>query len=188
MSAQNVLTLWSDSLVNKDSVNILRTVCENLAFPLEANETEQVKTLIDTFLSRDDGVGLAAPQIGILKRIIIFRNKGFETREWSKQPEDYDILINPKITQQVGDLVTALEGCLSCPDVQVEVARFPEIKVRAYDTNGNKLSKRYTDYVARIVQHEMDHLEGKLILDHNGMIYYPKAKQAFFDNLFGAEE
>ena len=187
MSVQNVITLWSDDLVNKDSVEILRTTCENLAIPPGAEETEQIKALIDTFLNRNDGVGLAAPQIGILKRIIIFRNKGFEEKEWSKQPEDYDILVNPRITQQHGELVTALEGCLSCPDIQVEVARFPEIKVRAYDTRGNKFSKRYTDYVARIVQHEMDHLEGKLILDHNGMLYYPKAKQSFFDNLFRSE-
>jgi len=188
MSVQNVLTLWSDNLVNKDSVKILRTTCENLAIPLDANGAEQIKMLVDTFLSRDDGVGLAAPQIGIPKRIIIFRSRDFEKRDWSKQPEDYDILVNPKITQQRGELVTALEGCLSCPDIQIEVSRFPEIKVRAYDANGNKISKRYTDYVARIVQHEMDHLDGKLILDHSGVVYYPKSKQAFFDSLFHLEE
>jgi len=188
MSVQNILTLWSDDLVNQDSVNILRTSCDDLAVPVDLEGAEQIKMLVDAFLSRDDGVGLAAPQIGILKKVIIFRNKGFEQREWSKQPEDYDILINPRITQQRGDLVNALEGCLSCPDIQVEVARFPEIKVRAYDAEGNKISRRYTDYVARIVQHEMDHLEGKLILDHEGMLYYPQSRQDFFDKLFNADE
>ncbi|MDR2862028.1 MAG: peptide deformylase [Syntrophobacterales bacterium] len=188
MSEQNVLTLWSEELVNEDAVKTLRASCDDLAIPVDAKGTEQIKMLVDTFFSRDDGVGLAAPQIGILKKVIIFRNKGFEKREWSKEPDDYDVLINPRITQQRGDLVNALEGCLSCPDVQVEVARFPEIKVRAYDAKGNKISKRYTDYVARIVQHEIDHLEGKLILDHDGALYYPKAKQAFFDSLFHFEE
>jgi peptide deformylase len=147
-----------------------------------------VKTLVDAFLCRDDGVGLAAPQIGLLKRIIIFRNKGFDERNWSKKPEDYEVLINPRITQARGELVTALEGCLSCPDIQVEIARFPEIKLRAYDRTGHKISKRYNDYAARVVQHEMDHLEGKLIIDHGGMIYYPKKRQSFFDRIFQPEK
>ena len=188
MSDQKIYTLCSDDQIDEESIRILRTTCEDLSLPLNREEQEMVRTLVDTFLTRDDGVGLAAPQIGILKRIVVFRNKGFDERNWSKKPEDYEVLINPRITQARGDLVSALEGCLSCPDIQVEIARYPEIKLRAYDGKGNKIAKRYSDYVARVVQHEMDHLEGKLIIDHGGALYYPKKKQAFFDKIFQPEK
>lgn len=188
MSDKKIYTLWSDDRINEESIGILRATCEDLPLPLNAEGEEMVRTLIDTFLTRDDGVGLAAPQIGFLKRIIVFRNKGFDERSWSKKPEDYEVLINPRITQARGDLVSALEGCLSCPDIQVEIARYPEIKLRAFDRKGNKIAKRYIDYAARVVQHEMDHLEGKLIIDHGGALYYPKKKQVFFDKIFQPEE
>ena len=76
------------------------------------------------------------------------------------------------------------EGCLSCPEIQVEISRSPEIKVRALNEKGEKISKRYLDYVARVVQHELDHLDGKLIVDYEGAIYYPKKKQEFYEKLF----
>jgi peptide deformylase len=76
------------------------------------------------------------------------------------------------------------EGCLSCPDIQVEVSRFSEIKVRGLNVKGEKVSKKYADYVARVVQHEIDHLDGKLIVDYEGDIYYSQNRQAFFGKLF----
>jgi len=91
------------------------------------------------------------------------------------------LLVNPRITQTRGEKVTAAEGCLSCPDVQVEISRFPEIKIRALDIKGGKINKRYLDYVARVIQHEIDHLDGRLIVDY-GDIYYPKDKQLFLKN------
>ncbi|MGZ3596732.1 MAG: peptide deformylase, partial [Syntrophales bacterium] len=138
----------------------------------------------DAFLSMDEAAGLAAPQIGISKKIIIFRNKGFNEKGWSKSEGDYELLINPRITQARGEMVTATEGCLSCPEIQVEVSRFPEIKVKAFDISGRKINKRYTDYVARVAQHEIDHLEGKLIIDCEGPLYIPKQKQEFFERTF----
>ncbi len=62
--------------------------------------------------------------------------------------------------------------------------RFPEIKVRALNEKGEKISKRYLDWTARVVQHEIDHLDGKLIVDYEGTLYYPKSKQALIDKLF----
>ena len=95
-----------------------------------------------------------------------------------------EVLINPRITQSRGDKIVLPEGCLSCPDVKVEISRFPEIKVRGFDIHGQKISKRYLDYVARIVQHEIDHLEGKLIIDYEGSLFVPKRKKGFFDKIF----
>jgi peptide deformylase len=132
----------------------------------------------------DEAAGLAAPQIGISKKIIIFRNKGFNEKGWSKSESDYELLINPRITQARGEMVTMTEGCLSCPEIQVEVSRYPEIKVKAFDVTGRKINRRYTDYVARVAQHEIDHLEGKLIIDCEGALYVPKQKQEFFERTF----
>jgi len=188
MSHRVVLTLWTDEKINEEETRILRTPSIEIPVPFDNERKRDIQTLIDTFLGRNDGVGLAAPQIGIARRIIVFRNKEFDEKSWSKSDRDYDVLINPRITQARGDMVTRPEGCLSCPEIQIEISRFPEIKVRAYDINGQKVSRRYTDYLARIVQHEMDHLDGKLIIDYDGDLYVPKKRQDFFAAFFGNKE
>jgi len=182
---QQVLTLWNGEAINEEEARVLRTSCVDVPVPMDAGGKRDIETLIAAFISRDDALGLAAPQIGISKRIIVFRNKGFDDKSTRiKSEEDYEVMINPRITQSRGDLVYMAEGCLSCPDIQVEVGRFPEIKVRAFDINGRKINKRYDDFLARIVQHEIDHLNGKLIVDHEGALSYPKKRSAFFEKLF----
>jgi peptide deformylase len=185
MPPKHVLTLWKGDAVNEEEARLLRISCADLPVPLDAHGKKDVATLLNAFLERDDALGLAAPQIGIAKRIIVFRNKGFDDKSaWTKSEDDYDVLINPRITQSRGELVYLAEGCLSCPDIQVEVGRFPEIKVRAGDINGHKINKRYNDFLARIVQHEIDHLNGKLIIDHEGSLSYPEKRSGFFEKLF----
>jgi peptide deformylase len=184
MSLRKVLTLWNDETTNEEENRILRLPSIDVAVPFKEACKKDIEALVDTFLGRDDGVGLAAPQIGISRRIIVFRNKGFDEKVWSKTEKDYDVLINPRITQTRGDMVTMAEGCLSCPEIQVEISRFPEIKIRGYDQEGRKVNRRYTDYLARIVQHEIDHLDGKLIIDYEGALYVPKKKQKFFSDYF----
>lgn len=190
MPTARVLSLWNEDTVNEEDSRILRQVCDDLPIPLDPEGKKVVKTLLDAFLERDDASGLAAPQIGITKKIIVFRNKGFEKDgasdgKWTKR--DVEVLINPRITQSRGDQVILQEGCLSCPDIKVEIARFPEIKVRGYDQYGQKVSKRYLDYVARIVQHEMDHLDGKLIVDYDGSLFVPRKKKGFFEKLLAGK-
>jgi peptide deformylase len=184
MSEVRVLTLWKDDKINEEEALVLRRLCEDIRVPFDEERKKEIITLVEAFLSMDEAAGLAAPQIGISKKIIIFRNKGFNEKGWSKSESDYELLINPRITQARGEMVTATEGCLSCPEIQVEVSRFPEIKVRAFDISGRKINKRYTDYVARVAQHEIDHLEGKLIIDCEGPLYIPKQKQEFFERTF----
>jgi len=184
MSAKRVLTLWNDDGMNTKDTSVLRKKSIDLPVPLDKESRGILQTLIDAFMERDDAVGLAAPQIGINKRIIVFRIKGFdEGQKKVKSINDIEVLVNPRISQTRGEKVKGVEGCLSCPDVQVEISRFPEIKVRALDARGEKINKRYEDYLARIVQHEIDHLDGKLIVDY-GDIYYPKSKEIFFEKLF----
>lgn len=184
MSKKKLWTLWSDGKLNDEDAEMLRRKADDLPVPFDKESARCVRELMESFLSRDDALGLAAPQIGISKKIIIFRNKNFEEKGGVKRQEDFDLLVNPRITQKRGDEEIAAEGCLSCPEIQVEISRSPEIKVRAVDQHGNKVNKRYEGFLARIVQHEIDHLDGILIIDHQGSIYYPKNKEEFFQKIF----
>jgi peptide deformylase len=185
MPQNKVLTLWNDKGENEKDTSVLRKKSVELPVPLDMEALEIIQTLIDAFMERDDAVGLAAPQIGINKRVIVFRTRGFdEEQKKIKNINDIEVLVNPRINQARGEKVSGVEGCLSCPDIQVEISRFPEIKVRALDVKGKKINTRYLDYVARVIQHEIDHLDGKLIVDYGGEIYYPKSKQLFFEKLF----
>ncbi|MBN1380308.1 MAG: peptide deformylase [Deltaproteobacteria bacterium] len=180
MAIRRVLTLWDNvRLVEEDAV-ILRKVSDDVFIPSDHVGKGQIDDLVQTFLDRNDALGLAAPQIGINKRIVIFRNKNFDDSHWTKNEKDYEVLVNPRISSARGEMAAASEGCLSCPDIRVEILRPSEIKVRAYDLKGNKISKRYTNFLARIVQHEIDHLEGKLIVDYEGTYYIPRERQDFF--------
>ena len=78
MPQNKVLTLWNDEGENEKDTSILRKKSVELPVPLDKESREIIQTLIDSFLERDDASGLAAPQIGINKRIIVFRNKGFD--------------------------------------------------------------------------------------------------------------
>jgi len=185
MSSKRVLALWDDEGVNPKDTSALRKKSIELPAPLDKESREIIQTLIDSFMERDDAVGLAAPQIGINKRVIVFRAKGSEGGQGKiKDINDIEVLVNPRITQERGEKVSGVEGCLSCPEIQVEISRFPEIKVRALNAKGEKINLRYLDYVARVIQHEIDHLDGKLIVDYGGDVYYPKSKQLFFEKLF----
>jgi peptide deformylase len=184
MAPKRVLTLWNDEGVTKEDASVLRQKSVELKTPFDKEEKAEIMALIDSFTCRDDASGLAGPQIGINKRMIIFRNRTVDDKKKKLSLEDCDVLINPRITQTRGEKETAAEGCLSCPDIQIEVSRFPEIKIRALNEKGEKVSKRYLDYTARVVQHEIDHLDGILIVDYEGNLYYPKNKQALIDKLF----
>ncbi len=184
MTTQKTWMLWRDGTTVDEEARLLRRQADDLPVPFDARAKKDIATLINAFTKRDDALGLAAPQIGISKKIVIFKNKNFDIKGAPKSKDDYDVLVNPRITQIRGDLETMNEGCLSCPDVSVEVSRATEIKVRAYDQDGRKVNKRYTGFLARIVQHELDHTEGRLIIDHEGTLSYPREKREFFEKLF----
>lgn len=181
---RRILTLWNQEEANEADTKVLRTSCTEAPVPLNGATKTAIKELSEAFLASDEAVGLAAPQIGIGKRIIAFRSRGFDKNEPDSKKDDFEILVNPRITQARGELVVGEEGCLSCPEIRVEIGRYPEIKVRGYDAEGNKVNRRYLDFAARVVQHEMDHLDGKLIVDHEGAVLIPRKRQAFFEKYF----
>lgn len=116
-----------------------------------------------------NGAGLAAPQIGKLIKIICIEYDPDKTDEnYKKKLRAYEaipltILINPKITKASNETYIGPEGCLSLPGVELNIKRSCEISVIAQDSTGKKIRIRARDFFARLLQHEIDHLDGILI-------------------------
>lgn len=104
---------------------------------------------------------LAAVQIGAMKRVIIIRSN-FE----DKDIRDFTALINPQIIKFEGDILTDYEGCLSVPDIYGEVPRYNKIRIKALDINGNEIRFKADGFLARTLQHEVDHINGIVFIDH----------------------
>lgn len=109
-----------------------------------------------------DGVGLAGPQVGVMRRIITVHVAADMDDE--DDPEYSYILINPEIVRGYGD-VAALEGCLSIPGWAGEVVRREHVTVKAMDLDNNPVRIKAHGYLARVLQHEIDHLDGILYTD-----------------------
>ncbi|MDD5449001.1 MAG: peptide deformylase [Candidatus Omnitrophica bacterium] len=108
------------------------------------------------------GVGLAAPQVGVSKRIIVCNPTGEKADELA--------IINPVITCRKGKRVKDCEGCLSIPAMSGEVTRYSLVGVKGKDPEGKEFSLEAADMLARIVDHEMDHLNGVLFIDRMGFL------------------
>jgi len=127
-------------------------------------EKDDLKTLIEDMketMKVNDGAGLAAPQIGVFKRLVIF---GFDTNDRYPEADSvpFTVLINPVITPLSDDKENGWEGCLSVPGLRGVVPRFTHIKYEGYDDDGKKFEREVEDFHARVVQHECDHLDGIL--------------------------
>jgi peptide deformylase len=110
------------------------------------------------------GVGLAATQIGEAKRLFII-----DVATGDDEPSDLRVFVNPEILERVGD-VRWEEGCLSFPGVHEEIDRAERVKVRAQDREGKPFELEADGLLAIAIQHENDHLDGKLMVDHLGLI------------------
>lgn len=116
-------------------------------------ERELIKNMLQT-LYAVKGVGLAAPQVGVLKRIIVV--------DVGKGPQ---VFINPEILEKKGGKEISEEGCLSVPKVFLKIKRWKEIKVKAQDENGKEFEIRATGLLSHCLQQEIDHLNGISVLD-----------------------
>jgi peptide deformylase len=107
------------------------------------------------------GVALAAVQIDKLHKIIVVR-ENFE----DKKNKNFRVFINPEITKLEGELKEDYEGCLSVTDIYGKVPRYDKIRVRAMDENGRMVRVKADGFLARIFQHEIDHVNGVMFVDH----------------------
>ena len=119
-----------------------------------------IEDMIDT-MQENDGAGLAAPQIGLGIQLVIF---GFDSNERYPEADQvpFTVLINPKITPIGNEEEDGWEGCLSVPGLMGIVPRFKKIRYQGKDQHGNEIDREVDGFHARVVQHECDHLIGKL--------------------------
>ena len=123
-------------------------------------ERELMKDMLETLYATPNGIGLAAIQIGVPKRIIVLDTPQEENK---KNPMYF---VNPIIKNQSSNLSTYEEGCLSVPNIFVEVDRPSACEVEYLDYNGEKKILKVEGLLATCIQHECDHLDGKLMLDY----------------------
>jgi peptide deformylase len=123
------------------------------------------------------GIGLAATQVGILHRVLVYR---------VEHDSPVNALVNPVIEWRGSDEETLEEGCLSLPGVHVDVERPVYVRVRAQDATGEPILIEASGLEARVIQHEIDHLDGVLILDRASRDQRKEAMRALRDGLEAA--
>lgn len=138
--------------------------------PVLRKETEEItafndelKGVVEGMFERmfeSQGVGLAAPQVGLSMRLFVLNDEGDKDK-----PERNLALINPTIKSFGGKKTRHEEGCLSLPGVHADITRPEKCVVHHFDVDGNEVEKEYDGFVARIIQHEYDHLQGVLLVD-----------------------
>jgi peptide deformylase len=142
------IRIWGDPVLKKRAAAVSR---------ITRAERELIEDMKET-MAAADGAGLAAPQVGVSKRIFTFRIG-----------DEVHVLINPRITNREGEIV-GVEGCLSIPGVQAEVARAKYVVISGKDENGKSVTYRLEDSeetgrAGTCVQHELDHLNGDLYIE-----------------------
>lgn len=142
-------------------------VLREISAELDLNKKEEIKALIadlkDT-LAKADGCGLAAPQIGIPVRALIVTGEGLEEtypylEGWKRT------MINPVVLEESEEKTTYGEGCLSVPGIYADVTRPASIRIRYLDEELREVEETLDKFACRMVQHELDHLEGVLFVD-----------------------
>tara|TARA_B100000674_G_C37306956_1_gene674678 strand:- start:24 stop:548 length:525 start_codon:yes stop_codon:yes gene_type:complete len=149
MSIKNIITVPDETL-------------KKVSDPIEKigiNEKKLIKDLFET-MYKFKGIGLAAVQVGILKRVIVI---DVSNKNEKKEPLSF---INPKIKKISDDKSIYEEGCLSIPDTFIEIERPKTCEVEYIDINGKIRNMRCDGLLSTCLQHEINHLDGKLIIDH----------------------
>lgn len=147
------------------------SVLREVAKPID-KDYPNLKELIDNMfetMHNADGIGLAAPQIGLPIRLFVIDISPLDNEKIFKELKDYPkkkIFINAEIIECYGNIVEHEEGCLSLPNINEKVPRPDKIKIKYLDENFEEHLEEYEGYFARIIQHEYDHIEGKVFIDY----------------------
>ncbi len=135
-----------------------------------------IKDMFET-MRASSGVGIAAPQVGKAIRLFLVDTTPFVNGERDEDDDEYSAeereqlgklskaFINPTITDEEGEIWSFNEGCLSIPKIREDVYRKPKIHIEYYDVDFNLIKETYEGIAARVIQHEYDHIEGKLFTD-----------------------
>mgnify|MGYP003661746626 FL=1 len=150
-----------DELVKYPDV-FLRHKSKEVDFPLDDKTQRLIKWMIKQ-MYKHHGIGLAAIQVGYERRIFVM--------DCTRAGESPQIFTNPIIVDHSDESLTDFEGCLSAPGKRGEVKRYLRIILKYQDEQGEEHKKTFYNMEARCIQHEMDHLEGKLCIDYNNDNY-----------------
>jgi len=151
-------------------------VLETVAKVVEDPTSDEIKALVQDMAETmydAPGVGLAAPQIGVSLRLVItdteWRSGRYEDEDTGKEVEperNLKVWINPEILWRSDEMQTYEEGCLSVPEIYEEVERPAAVRLRWFDLDGKEHDKAFEGFEAVALQHEFDHLDGKLFVDY----------------------
>ncbi len=146
----------------------------------KVNEFDQdLQTLIDDMvetLRKAPGVGLAAPQIGVSERVVVIEYSSDDSED-ENAPKKLFTLVNPEIIKMSDDTENGVEACLSIPGLVGEVDRSYQIMVKAQNRRGQAVKIKARGWLARIFQHEIDHLDGILYTDRATKVWKPSAEE-----------
>lgn len=150
--------------------DVLRTPAETISFPLDEETRQIIQHLEEKYDQEENCAGLAAPQIGYNKRVIVF---AVEPDEEIKRlrPDLSDtmpktIWVNPSYAPFSEEKTIDWEGCFSVSNYAGRIPRFTEISYEAWTVDGEKIQGKAKGFLARLIQHEIDHLNGKLFIDY----------------------
>ncbi len=205
MAIKNIVKIWDDERILKENINFLKTKTKPVTFPASNYIKNIIQDLIDTY-QKISCAGIAANQIGYEYQIFI----GMKTLEDESESEEiekmeaanpsngknpygdnYEIYINPQIDKvDKQSIQLDEEGCLSIPGLMVGRERYDKIKIRYYNIDGKVIRTSMTGFLSKLFQHELDHLNGNLMLDDLSKIenLYPlessKENAEKYGNLF----
>lgn len=161
-------------------------VLREKAKPVEDLGSSELKQLVEDMketMAFKSGAGLAAPQIGISRRVVIF-GVDHNPRYPDAEPVPFTVLVNPKLVMLTREIEEDWEGCLSVPGMRGVVPRYTKLRYTGFDENGDPIDRVAEGFHARVVQHECDHLDG---------ILYPQrmtdlSRFGFIEELFPGED
>ena len=161
-------------------------VLREKAKPVEAFGTPELRALFEDMketMAAKNGAGLAAPQIGVSQRIVIF-GVDHNPRYPDAEEVPFTVLVNPKLVMLTREVEEDWEGCLSVPGMRGVVPRYTKLRYTGFDIEGNPIERVAEGFHARVVQHECDHLDG---------ILYPQrmtdlSRFGFIEEMFPGEE
>ena len=185
MAIKKLVEVWDGKNIIKDNIIFLKQRTKDIHLPISSTDKKILDDLLDTY-KKIPCAGIAANQIGYDKRIFIGmkrdepdteekykelrkdENKIVKQKSGNPNADNYEFYINPQIDQTYKKSIQEEEeGCLSIPEIRLIAERFDKIKVRYYNMNGKKIQKTLKGFLSRLFQHELDHLNGVLMVENS---------------------
>ena len=178
MAIKKLVEVWDGKDLIVKNICFLKQKTKEVRLPLSNNNQEILQDLLDTFKATPCA-GVAANQIGYDKSIFFGLKYDYDEEEDEKKKnkkkvignpnaKNYEFYINPRIDYiSKKSIQEGEEGCLSIPEVRIITERFDKIKVRYYNQKGEKIKKPLSGFLSRVYQHELDHLNGVLMVENS---------------------